>query len=150
MDLKGLLGLPVWSHIAGHLLRGQSPPERIAHLRAYLRLPTVRRLLADGHAPPPRRAGLVLARDRRSYAQVFFRAALLWHPPARRRAWDLQLTNGGRVWADYEDEVRARGWTDGQLDERLDWTSEWMDHGALDGLTTGRWNGPRPVALGDL
>ena len=38
---------------------------------------------------------------------------------------------------------------DGQLDTRLDWTSDWMDHGALDGLTAGWWNGPRPVALGD-
>jgi hypothetical protein len=145
-----LLQALVRSHIAGHLLRGQSPTARLASLRAYLRLPTVRLLLAAGRAPPPRHAGhWPLARDRRSYAQVFFRAALLWHPPARRRAWDFQLTNGGRVWADYGDEVRARGWTDGQLDARLDWTSDWVDRGALDGPTNGRMHGPRPVALGD-
>jgi hypothetical protein len=80
---------------------------------------------------------------------VFLRTALLWHPPALLRAWGLQVINGGQIWADYSDEVRARGWTDGHLDPRLDWTTDWMDHGELDGTTTGRLHGPRPIALGN-
>ena len=137
------------SRIAGYLLRGQSPLERAAHLRVLLRRPTVRQLLVAGRAPPSRRDYPALARDRRSYAQVFLRTALLWYPPALRRAWGLQLANGGRIWADYGEEVRARGWTDGQLDTQLDWTTDWIDRGALDGVTTGRLHGPRPIALGN-
>jgi hypothetical protein len=137
------------SRIAGYLLRGQGSHERATHLRVLLRLPTVRQLLIAGRVPPSRRDYPVLARDRRSYAQVFLRTALLWHPPALRRAWGLQVINGGRIWADYSDEVHARGWTDGHLDPRLDWTTDWMDHGALDGTTTGRLHGPRPIALGN-
>ena len=85
------------SHTSGHLLCGQSLRQRAIYLNYYLRIPTVEWLREAGRLPHPacNPHGVATAR-------CLLRAALLWHPPIRRRAWDSQLTNGGCAWPEHQ------------------------------------------------
>ena len=122
------------SHTSGHLLCGKSLRQRAIYLNYYLRIPTVEWLRAAGRLPHPacNPHGGATARYR-------LRAALLWHPPIRRRAWDYQLTNGGWNWGtkgDGREHAHMAPWTWEQLTLCLQTAGDEGDAASVPGTST--------------